>query len=93
MVLLPIQDSDPEAAFDTATLLAALEEPERSFQVLSSALDKGYHCHHALLHDPGIEPLRSDARFKNLLNRASEMSRRARAVFLDNGGDRLLGLS
>jgi hypothetical protein len=84
---------DPEAAFDTATLLATLEEPERAFQVLSSALDKGYHCHYALLHNPGLESLRSDSRFTNLLNRALEMSRRARTVFLDNGGDRLLGAS
>jgi serine/threonine protein kinase/tetratricopeptide (TPR) repeat protein len=93
MQVLPLQDSDPEAAFDTSTLLAALGEPERAFQVLSSALDKGYHCHHAMLHDPGFGPLRSDARFTNLLNRASEMSRRARTVFLDNRGDWLLGLS
>jgi eukaryotic-like serine/threonine-protein kinase len=93
MELLPFQDTDPEAAFDVATLLTTLEEPERALQVLSSALDQGYHCHYALLHDPGLEPLRSDTRFTNLLNRASEMSRRTRAVFLDNGGDRLLGVS
>ena len=93
MVLLPFQDTDPEAAFDVATLLTTLEEPECAFQVLSSALDKGYHCHCALLHDPGLEPLRSDARFTVLLNRASEMSRRARTVFLDNEGGWLLGAS
>jgi serine/threonine protein kinase len=93
MEVLPIQDADPEAAFDTATLLATLEEPERAFQALSSALDKDYHCHYALMHDPRLEPLRSDARFTDLLNRASEMSRRARTVFLDNGGNRLLGVS
>jgi serine/threonine protein kinase len=85
--------TDPEARFCTACLLAKLSDPERALEFLSLALDKGYSCHYALLHDPWLDSLRSDARFTALVNRAWELNLRARTVFLDNGGDRLLGVS
>jgi hypothetical protein len=61
-------------------------------ELLSLALDKGYCCHHALLHDLWLDSLRTHPQFTELVNRAAEMSLQAYAVFLDNGGDRLLGV-
>jgi TolB-like protein/tetratricopeptide (TPR) repeat protein len=90
--LVPVHTSDPEVRFRFACILAKLNEPERGLEFLSLTLDKGYRCHYALLHDPWLESLRPDHRFKELVTRAAEMSLHARTVFRDNGGDRLLGV-
>jgi hypothetical protein len=84
--------TDPEAYFFAAYFLAKLNAPERALELQSLALDKGYCCHYALLHDPWLDSLRSRPQFTELVNRAAQMSLQARAVFLDNGGDRLLGV-
>ena len=65
---------------------------ERALEFLSLALDRGYGCHQTLFRDPALEPLRSGARFMELVSRAAEMSLQARALYLENGGDRLLGV-
>ncbi|HUS05115.1 MAG TPA: serine/threonine-protein kinase [Bryobacteraceae bacterium] len=88
----PVHTSDPEARFFNGCLLAELNETGRALEFLSLALDEGYHCHYALLHDPDLEPLRSHQLFPELVNRAAALDRHARAVFLDNGGNRLLGV-
>jgi len=92
MELVPFHTSDPEARFRVACLLAKLNEPERALEFLSLALDRGYRCHHALMHDPWLDSLRSHRQFNELVNRAAALSLQARTVFLDNGGDRLLGV-
>jgi len=89
--LLPVILDDPELRFSVATLLAKLNDPERALEFLSIALDRGYRCHYALLHDRWLESLRSHPQFDGLVNRASSMDSQARAVFLENGGDRLFG--
>jgi hypothetical protein len=58
----------------------------------SKALDHGYRCYHALLQDPWLAPLRSHPRFRDVVNRAAALSREARTVFVDNGGEQLLGI-
>jgi eukaryotic-like serine/threonine-protein kinase len=90
--LVPFHTSDPEARFCTASLLAKLNDPERALEFLSLALDKGYRCHYAILHDPWLDSLRSGHRFTELVNRAAALDLEARTVFLDNGGERLLGV-
>jgi DNA-binding winged helix-turn-helix (wHTH) protein/tetratricopeptide (TPR) repeat protein len=89
---LPMLSKDPEACFCIACLLARVNDTERALEFLSLALESGYRCHHALLHHPGLESLRTHSRFAELVSRAAEMSIQARTVFVDNGGDRLLGV-
>jgi eukaryotic-like serine/threonine-protein kinase len=88
----PVHTSDPEARFFQGCLLAYLNDVGRALEFVSVALDEGYHCLYALLHEPDLEPLRSHHQFRELLNRATVLDRHARTVFLDNGGDRLLGV-
>ena len=86
---LALEFRDPEARFGLGALLAKLNEPKRSLETISQALEEGYVCHHMLMHHPWLDSLRSHPGFPELVNRAAERSVRARAVFLDNGGDRL----
>lgn len=83
---------DPEARFGLGALLARLGQPQRALETISRALEEGYFCHHILLHHPWLDSLRSHPEFPKLTDRAAERSVQARAVFLDNDGDRLLGV-
>jgi len=89
---LRLQFRDPEARFGLGALLARLNEPQRAWETVSQALEEGYVCHSILLHHPWLDSLRSHPRFSELANRASERRIQAQAVFLGNGGDRLLGI-
>jgi tetratricopeptide (TPR) repeat protein len=88
----PMLSKDPEARFSIACLLARVNDTECALEFLRLALESGYRCHHALLHDPGLESLRSHSRFKELESRAAEMSSKARTVFMENDGVKLLGV-
>jgi serine/threonine protein kinase len=90
--IFPVHTSDPEARFFQGCLLAKLSEVKRALEFLSIALDEGYHCHYALLNERNLEPLRADHRFRELVHRAEALDLHARTVFLDNGGDRILGV-
>jgi TolB-like protein len=90
--LVPIYKRDPEARFILAEVLAMLSEPDRALEHLSLALDEGYRCHYALVHHGEWDSLRNHPQFTMLTDRAAEMSHYAQTLFLDNGGDRLLGL-
>jgi tetratricopeptide (TPR) repeat protein len=84
--------SDPEARFNVAAYMARLGDIDRALKFISMSLDEGYRCHYALVHDPWLDSLRSAEPFAALVGRAWAMSLQARTVFLDSGGDRLLGV-
>jgi serine/threonine protein kinase/tetratricopeptide (TPR) repeat protein len=92
MERVPLHKHDPEARFRFAEMLAIFDRPERALDFLSLALDEGYRCHYSLLNHHCWDSFRCDSRFESILKRAADMSRYARTVFLDNGGDRLLGV-
>lgn len=89
---LQLEFRDPEALFGLAALLARLNEPQRALETVSRALEEGYICHSILLRHPWLQSLRSNSGFPDLADRAREQSLQAQAVFLENGGDRLLGV-
>ena len=92
MELVPFHKRDPEARFILAQEFAMLSEPDRALEHLSLALDEGYRCHYALVHHREWDSLRDHPQFKMLTDRAAELSQYAKTLFLDNGGDRLLGV-
>jgi serine/threonine-protein kinase len=83
---------DPEARFALGVLQAKLNEPQRAFETISQALEEGYICYYPLLHHPWLDSLRSYSKFPELAGLAAERGSRAQAVFLEGGGDRLLGV-
>jgi hypothetical protein len=90
--LTTFHTSDPEARFCVAAYMARLGDIDRALKFISMSLDEGYRCHYALVHDPALDSLRSAEPFAALVGRAWAMSLQARTVFLDSGGDRLLGV-
>jgi tetratricopeptide (TPR) repeat protein len=89
---VPIHKRDPEARFVLAEWLAMLSEGDRALEHLTLALDEGYRCHYALVHHREWDFLRDHPQFKMLTDRAAEMSQYAKTLFLDCGGNRLLGV-
>jgi hypothetical protein len=72
--------------------LASLNQPDRALSLLSLALESGYRCHHALLHDHCFDSVRLHRGFTELVARAEALDLEARTVFLENGGLDLLGV-
>jgi serine/threonine protein kinase/tetratricopeptide (TPR) repeat protein len=84
---------DPEARFALGALQAKLNEPQRALDTLSQALEEGYICYHTLLCHPWLDSVRAHPGFPELASRAGERSSQAQAIFVDNGGDWLLGVA
>ncbi len=84
--------SDPEGHYVVGRYLAQLGQPQRAVDSLSRALDAGYNCHEALVNQDAFDSLRTYPRFQELVNRAAQMTREARAVFQEGGGEELLGI-
>ena len=79
--------------FGLAEIFAMLNQPERALEGLSLALEEGYRCYRALVRHREWDILRDHPQFGMLVEHAAETSRYAETVFLDNGGERLLGIS
>jgi TolB-like protein len=83
---------DPESHYWIARNLARANQGGRALRSLRRALESGYYCHYALLHDSAFRSLSSEPEFEELLNRAAGWDRVARRAFLDNGGESILGV-
>ena len=81
---------DPEALYYTARTYAKLGDATAALETLARVLDYGYVCLPALLHDPWLARLRESGHLEPLIERARSQHERAREVFLDAEGDRLL---
>ncbi len=83
---------DPCAKFYVARQLSALGETEWALTMLESAVDGGFSSFDFMVRDPWLEPVRGQARFRAVLERAEVREREARAAFVAADGERLLGL-
>jgi len=82
---------DPEGKYYLARQLAFLSETGRATQVLNATVDGGYFCYPQIASDPWLDPIRGDAEFKRILNRAQALHQEAIELFRAEGGPPLLG--
>jgi serine/threonine protein kinase/tetratricopeptide (TPR) repeat protein len=71
--------------------LAYLGETTRAIQELERSVEYGFFCYQAMVRDPWLNSLRSDQEFMRILQGARRRHDQARQMFLDHGGERLLG--
>jgi serine/threonine protein kinase/tetratricopeptide (TPR) repeat protein len=83
---------DPEARYYLARQLACLGAHDRALAEIGRVVDDGFHCPQILARDPWLDPLRGAPEFQAIVARAEDHRRRAAARFLEDGGDRLLGV-
>ena len=83
---------DPEGLFYQARQLSYLGEPSKAFEMLSRAIQNGFFCYPAFVRDPWLDSLRGRPEFVDLLRKAQESHREALLLFMELGGDSLLGM-
>jgi TolB-like protein/tetratricopeptide (TPR) repeat protein len=86
---LRIRD-DPEAIFQEGWLLCDIGQYESGLERLQQAVAKGYFVAPTLSGRRQFDALRSDPRFRALLEEAEAGRQRALAAFRDAGGERLI---
>ena len=82
---------DPEGKYYLGRQLAYLSDIGRATRVLNSTVDGGYFCYPQMASDPWLDPVRGDAEFKRILQRAHALHQEAIEVFRADGGPPLLG--
>ena len=82
---------DPEAMFIGVRNFARVGATDLALDALESVVTRGFYCPHAFVHDPWLEPLRAEPRFREILQRAEARSREAEDLYRRAGGERLLG--
>jgi hypothetical protein len=82
---------DPEAKFYLARQLAFLGDAGRATPLLERTVDGGYYCYPQMASDPWFDPIRADAGFNQILQRAQGLHQEAIEVFRAEGGPPLLG--
>ena len=83
--------TDPEGLYYMARQLSYLGETAGSLATLKRVVDGGFFCVPVFARDPWLDPLRAHPEFVNILRQAETRHQKARAVFMEAGGDRLLG--
>jgi hypothetical protein len=75
-----------------ARQLSYLREEGPALDMLSRAVDHGFFCHQAMVHDPWLDALRVRTEFTDLLRKVHQLEREASSAFLAAGGPGLLGI-
>lgn len=83
----------PEELFYQARHLAYLSESSRAIATLARAVDEGFFCYPMLVRDPWLDSLRAIPEFRRILQRALERHAGAARVFVEAGGEQLLGVT
>jgi len=83
--------TDPEGLYYMARQLSYLGEIAGSLATLKRVVDGGFFCTPVFARDPCLDPLRTHPEFENILRQAETRHQEARAVFMEAGGERLLG--
>ena len=83
--------TDPEGLYYMARQLSYLGEIADSLAALKRVVEGGYFCVPVFARDPCLDPLRTHPEFVSILRQAETRHQEARAVFMEAGGERLLG--
>ena len=84
---------DPCAGYYFARHLARFGDHDTALARLSAVVEGGFFCASFLTRDPWLDPLRSRAEFRGILQQADARQRDAAGAFLAAEGDRVLGTS
>ena len=82
---------DPEGKYYLARQLSYLGDIGRATRLLKDTVEGGYFCYPQMASDPWLDPVRADAEFKRILNRAQALHQEAIELFRAEGGPALLG--
>jgi len=83
--------TDPEGLYYMARHLSYLGDTAPALATLKRVVDGGYFCVPVFARDPWLDPLRTHPEFVKLLKQAEARHKEARTVFIEAGGERLLG--
>jgi serine/threonine protein kinase/tetratricopeptide (TPR) repeat protein len=82
---------DPEPQYYMARQLARLGLRARALDEMGRVVERGFHCPQAFSSDPWLQELRDAPEFKRVLERAEDGRLAAATIFVELGGERLLG--
>jgi len=82
---------DPEGLFSLALILARFGSEDRAVEILASVVDGGYFPYQTLERNPWFDSLRHRHDFLEVVAKAEQRHRDARAAFVHAGGEALLG--
>jgi serine/threonine protein kinase/tetratricopeptide (TPR) repeat protein len=82
---------DPEAIFQEGWLTCDVGESERGLELLQRAVDRGYFVTPTLAGSRSFDAMRDRPEFRALLAQSEAGRARALELFIDGGGERLLG--
>ena len=82
---------DPEGIYYWALMAALIGDADRAFDLLQRTVDRGWMCHQALTREPVLDSIRADPRMAQIVGEMERRHDAAVAVFVDAGGERLLG--
>ena len=68
---------DPEGLYFTARVLARVDEPEASLDLLDRIIEKGFYCSSVMMRDPWMDSIRGRSRFAEVVRRAEARTREA----------------
>ena len=83
---------DPEGLFYQAIKLAHAGDLDRSVEILTDAVDRGFYPYETFTRHAWFDPLRARQDFNAILAKAELRHQDARAAFVNAGGETLLGV-
>ena len=83
---------DPEGGYYITRALAHLGARDTAIEVLGEVVQRGFFCYPFFVSDPWLDPLRTDARFIEILRRAEARMRDAQRAFEEHPASRVLSL-
>ena len=83
---------DPSCRYYLARYLARVGRTDHALATLRGSVEGGFTCAAFLARDPWLDSLRATRQFRAILDDAASRQRTAARVFVEAGGERLLGL-